>query len=160
MSTKDELNQQHLEIKKTITIDASPEVIFKALTNIDDLTQWFPDQGTFEAKVGGKMHFTFLADVHKMEKDRSLDGEVLELVRNKKLVHSFIPDDSYRPDDIRTLPTTVTWILEEIGKNKTQVTLIHSGFTKETPKHFKEATGGWSYFTTRLIKYCKKISKP
>jgi uncharacterized protein YndB with AHSA1/START domain len=44
MSTKDELNQQHLEIKKTITIDASPEVIFKALTNIDDL--------------------------HKMEKDR------------------------------------------------------------------------------------------
>ena len=144
------------EIRKTIEIDAAPEVVFKALTNIDDLTQWFPDHGTFEPKVGGKMHFTFLADHHKMKTDNFLDGEILEFVKNKKLVCTFIPDDTYRPDGIRATPTMVTWNLEEISKNKTRVTLIHSGFTKEMSKHFKETTEGWNYFAGRLVEYCKK----
>ncbi|HEV2193762.1 MAG TPA: SRPBCC domain-containing protein [Nitrosopumilaceae archaeon] len=144
------------EIRKIIEIDASPEVVFKALTNIDELTQWFPDQGTFEARVGGKIHFTMLAKSHKqIDRDHFLEGEVLEIVPNKKLVYTFIPDDKYRPDSIRVPTTTVTWNLEEIGKNKTRVTLIHSGFTKEMSKQFKETIEGWNYFTARLVQYCK-----
>jgi uncharacterized protein YndB with AHSA1/START domain len=85
-----------------------------------------------------------------------LDGEILEYVPNKKLVYTFIPDNTYRPDAIRPPTTVVTWNIEEIGKNKTRVTLIHSGFTKEIPKQFKETTDGWNYFTARLVQYCKK----
>ena len=148
-----------MELKKIIEIDAPVHAVFNALTDSKELMQWFPDIGTFEPRVGGKMHFTFLAERHKEmggDKDHHLDGEVLEIVPNKKLVYTFIPDKDYRPDGIGSSPTRVTWSLEEMGKNRTKVTLVHSGFTNEMDKHFKDVTAGWSYFTGRLVEYCKK----
>jgi hypothetical protein len=56
---------------------------------------------------------------------------------------------------VRPKPTVVTWNLEEIGKNRTKVTLVHSGFTKDMDKHFKDVVAGWNYFTARLVEYCK-----
>lgn len=146
-----------MEIRKIIEIDAPAHVVFKALTDPKELTQWFPDSGIFEPRVGGKMHFTFLAEHHKemTDKDHHLDGEVLEIVPNKRLAYTFIPDETYRPDGVRAPPTIVTWSLEEMGKNKTRVTLVHSGFTKEMEKDFKETTAGWNYFAGRLVDYCK-----
>jgi len=146
-----------MELGKTIEIDAPAHAVFSALTDSKELTQWWPDIGTFEPRVGGKFHFTFLAERHKEmgDRDHRLDGEVLEIVPNKKLVYSFIPDEEYRPDGVRPKPTVVTWSLEEVGKNRTKVTLVHSGFTKEMDKHFKDVTAGWSYFTARLVEYCK-----
>jgi hypothetical protein len=47
------------EIKKSIVMDASPEVVFKAITDPDELTNWFPDQAILEPKVGGRMKFSF-----------------------------------------------------------------------------------------------------
>jgi uncharacterized protein YndB with AHSA1/START domain len=147
-----------MELRKTIEIDAPAPVVFSALTDSKELTQWWPDIGTFEPKVGGKFHFTFLAERHKEMpggKDHLLDGEVLEIVQNKKLVYTFIPDEDYRPDGVRAKPTVVTWSLEEIGKNRTKVTLVHTGFTKDMDKHFKDVNAGWAYFTARLVEYCK-----
>lgn len=146
-----------MELRKTIEIDAPVRVVFSALTDSKELTQWFPDMGTFEPRVGGKMHFTFLAERHKEmgDKDHKLDGEVLEIIPNKKLVYTFIPDNEYRPAGVRPKPTVVTWSLEEVGKNRTKVTLVHSGFTKDMDAHFKDVTAGWSYFTGRLVEYCK-----
>jgi uncharacterized protein YndB with AHSA1/START domain len=145
------------ELREIIEIDAPVHVVFSALTDQKELTQWWPDIGTFEPRVGGKFHFTFLAERHKEmgDKDHHLDGEVVEIVPNKKLVYTFIPDQEYRPDGVRPKPTVVTWSLEEVGKNRTKVTLVHSGFTKEMDKHFKDVTAGWSYFTGRLVEYCK-----
>ncbi|HUG96567.1 MAG TPA: SRPBCC domain-containing protein, partial [Nitrososphaera sp.] len=106
-----------MELGKTIEIDAPAHAVFSALTDSKELTQWWPDIGTFEPRVGGKFHFTFLAERHKEmgDRDHRLDGEVLEIVPNKKLVYSFIPDEEYRPDGVRPKPTVVTWSLEEVG---------------------------------------------
>ena len=145
------------DLRKTIEIDAPVRAVFSALTDQKELTHWWPDIGTFEPRVGGEFHFTFLAERHKEmgDKDHRLDGEVLEIVPNKKLVYTFIPDEEYRPDGVSPKPTVVTWSLEEVGKDRTKVTLVHSGFTKEMDKHFKDVTAGWSYFTARLVEYCK-----
>lgn len=147
-----------MELRKTIEIDAPVHAVFNALTDSKELTQWFPDIGTFEPKVGGKFHFTFLAERHKEmgDGDHRLDGEVLEIVPNKKLVYTFIPDEDYKPDGVRPKPTVVTWSLEEVGKNRTRVTLVHSGFAKGMEKHFQDVASGWTYFTARLAEYCKK----
>jgi uncharacterized protein YndB with AHSA1/START domain len=145
-----------MEIRKVIEIEAPIHMVFKALTVPEELTQWFPDKGTFEARVGGKMHFTFMAGRNQMDKDHHLDGEVLEIIPNKKLVYTFIPDVNYKPDGIRPQSTIVTWSLEEVGKDRTKVTLVHSGFTEDMEKHFKDTTAGWNYFTARLAEYCKK----
>ena len=52
MSTKEE--EQKEEIKKTIVIDASPELVFRAITDPNELTNWFPDQAILEPKVWEK----------------------------------------------------------------------------------------------------------
>jgi uncharacterized protein YndB with AHSA1/START domain len=55
MSSKDKQQaEKKIVIEKNIVIDASPEVVFKAITNQDELTNWFPDQAILEAKLGGK----------------------------------------------------------------------------------------------------------
>jgi uncharacterized protein YndB with AHSA1/START domain len=51
--------EETIEIRKSIIIDASPEVIFKAITDPNELTNWFPDQAILEPKIGGKMKFGF-----------------------------------------------------------------------------------------------------
>jgi uncharacterized protein YndB with AHSA1/START domain len=55
MSSKDKQQaEKKIVIEKNIVIDASPEVVSKAITNQDELTNWFPDQAILEAKLGGK----------------------------------------------------------------------------------------------------------
>jgi uncharacterized protein YndB with AHSA1/START domain len=59
MSSKDKQQTEEIVIEKNIVIDASPEVIFKAITDQEELTNWFPDQAIMEAKLGGKVKFLF-----------------------------------------------------------------------------------------------------
>jgi uncharacterized protein YndB with AHSA1/START domain len=56
MSTTEGKGQQEetIEIKKNIVIDASPEVVFKAITDPNELTNWFPDNAIFDGRIGGK----------------------------------------------------------------------------------------------------------
>ena len=151
MSTTQGKGQQQgtMEIKKIIVIDASPEVVFKAITDPNELTNWFPDNAIFDGRVGGKVRFTF----KKEDRDHSAEGTVKEFIPNKKVSYT------WQLNDTPGFPeTTVTWELEEIDGNKTRVELVHSGFTgKEEGKlSFTEHDKGWSYFLGRLQKYCEK----
>ena len=37
---KEQQQEEKVEIKKSVVIDASPEVVFKAITDPDELTNW------------------------------------------------------------------------------------------------------------------------
>ena len=94
MSTKrrkEEQREETIEIKKSITIDASPEVVFKAITNPQDLTHWFPDQAILEPKVGGKIRFTFYKQGNR--EHRSFDffpeGTIIEFIPNKRISYTW-----------------------------------------------------------------------
>jgi uncharacterized protein YndB with AHSA1/START domain len=148
------------DIKKIIEIDAPAEVVFNALIDPKELTQWFPDKAVFEPRVGEKMHLTFFPTQNR-NKESILNGEVIEFVPNKKLSYTFVPVESCAPgmpQDIKIKPTIVTWNIEEISKNKSRLTLTHSGFTKELDEMHKKTTAGWSYFVGRLEEYLKKKS--
>ena len=96
MSVKDEPQIQKLEVSKTITIEASPEVVFGALTRTEELTRWLQDEVTLELKVGGKVRFVTLRDKHpeyKLDKDYINDGIIKEFVPNKKLAYTWKFDD-------------------------------------------------------------------
>ncbi|HMK32302.1 MAG TPA: SRPBCC domain-containing protein [Nitrosopumilaceae archaeon] len=144
-----------LDIKKTIEIDASPKVVFQAISDPAELTNWFPDAAILEPKVGGKFRFSFFKDSDrrkKMDQDFFPEGKVLEFVPNKKLSYS------WQHKNVPDFPeTVVTWELEELGKNKTKLTLTHTGFTGgEGMKSSKEHDMGWTYFLGELVSYCKK----
>jgi uncharacterized protein YndB with AHSA1/START domain len=112
MPIKDEVKVRKPEIMKTIIIEALSDTVFKAITEQEELTQWFPDQAILEPKVLGKVRFTTLKEIHpewKLDRDYIMEGTIKEFVRNKKLSYSW----KYR--DTPDFPeTTVVWELVEI----------------------------------------------
>ena len=75
MSIRDEVKERQLEIRKTIIIEASSDTVFKAITEQEELTQWFPDQAILEPRVLGKVRFTTLKELHPEWKlDRNYQG--------------------------------------------------------------------------------------
>ncbi len=150
MSSKENQQQaQKIEIEKHIVINASQEVVFKAITDPKELTNWFPDQAVLEAKVGGKVKFSFYKDEGQHgDYSGAAEGTIIEFIPNKKVSYTWEKHNT--PDFPRTV---VTWELEEIDDGRTRINLLHTGF--ESGKLFKHDEG-WSYFLDRLRKYCEK----
>jgi uncharacterized protein YndB with AHSA1/START domain len=143
------------EIRKVVEIDASADVVFKAISDPNELTSWFPDAVILEPKVGGKTKFSFFKDSHKrrkkMDQDFSPEGKVLEFIPNKKLAYT------WQHKNVPNFPETiVTWELEQLGLNKTRVTLTHTGFADMEKKGIEDHNQGWSFFLGELVSYCKK----
>ena len=151
MSSKDkQQTEKKIVIEKNIVIDASPEVVFKAITDQEELTNWFPDQAILEPKLGGKVKFCFYEDKERKHGELECvpEGTIVKFIPNKKVSYT------WRQTNTPDFPNTVvTWELEEIAHNKTRVKLLHTGF--EPGKLFKHDEG-WSYFLDRLQSYCEK----
>src|SRR5919199_4175270 len=92
MSSKDKQQIEEIIIEKNIVIDASPEVVFKAITDQEELTNWFPDQAIMEAKLGGKVKFGFYKDKeHKQgEVECVPEGTIIEFIPNKKVSYTCV----------------------------------------------------------------------
>jgi uncharacterized protein YndB with AHSA1/START domain len=151
MSSKDRQQaEKKIVIEKNIVIDAPPEVVFKAITDQEELTNWFPDQAILEPKLGGRVKFSLYKDNEReyREFDFFPEGVITEFIPNKKVSYTW-----HEPNTPDFPSTVVTWELEEIAYNKTRVKLLHAGF--EPGKLFKHDEG-WSYFLNRLQSYCKK----
>jgi uncharacterized protein YndB with AHSA1/START domain len=72
-----------MEIRKNILIDASPEVVFKAIIDPNEFTNWFPDQVILEPKIGGKVKFSFYkTDTEYRQIDYFPEGTVTEFLPN------------------------------------------------------------------------------
>jgi len=147
--------EDKIEIKKSIVINASPEVVFRALTDPKELTNWFPDSAVFNGRIGGQVRFSFYKERSKdLDRDYSPEGIVKEFIPNKKVSYT------WQLKDMPEFPeTVVTWELEEIDHHKTKIELVHSGFTgKEGGKlSSKEHDQGWTYFLGRLKEYNEKM---
>jgi uncharacterized protein YndB with AHSA1/START domain len=90
MSKHGDHSHQNLIILKTIAVDASPEVVFKAITIPEELTNWFFDEVTFEPIVGSKVQFIKLKEKHpeyNLDKDYITFGTVKESIPNSKLAY-------------------------------------------------------------------------
>jgi uncharacterized protein YndB with AHSA1/START domain len=155
MSIRDEVKERQLEIRKTIIIEASSDTVFKAITEQEELTQWFPDQAILEPRVLGKVRFTTFKELHpewKQDRDYIMEGTIKEFIPNKKLSYIW----KYR--DTPDFPeTTVVWELVEIAPDKTRVDLTHSGFTGEEKglTSLESHNEGWTQMLNKLANYCK-----
>jgi uncharacterized protein YndB with AHSA1/START domain len=145
-----EQESEIMEIRKTVLIDASPEVVFNAIIDPNEFTNWFPDQVILEPKVGGKVKFSYYkADTEYRQIDYFPEGTVTEFLPNKRISYT------YREPNIASFPnTTVTWELEEIENDKTLLKLLHTGF--RVGEIFRKHDEGWSHFLVELKKYCQK----
>ena len=141
------------EIKKTIVINAPASVVFKALTDENDLIKWMPSEAKMDARIGGAYEFKY----HWAERnvDSTTRGEILELIPNRKLSYTW---DSSRRTEIETSSSPlqssiVTWTLEELSKTKTRVTLTHRGIAREMSQ---DSDRGWTHFIAQLARYSEE----
>jgi uncharacterized protein YndB with AHSA1/START domain len=111
-------------LKKEIVINAPVVKIYSPLITPEQLPQWFPNIVTIEPKIGGKISFRFLKESTQEDKDHEIVDEIVSFIPNKELSYTwnFTTKPEYNKNTIVTK-------LEQLDKDKTKLTLIHSGFT-------------------------------
>ncbi len=113
-----------MDIKKELVIDASVSRVYDAITDMKQISQWFPDVASLEPKIGGKIIFRFSSPSSNVSD--IIEGKIIEIEKNKKLAYA------WSHPDVPNFPLTkVSWNLEQVGKNKTKVVIVHSGFVDE-----------------------------
>lgn len=139
---------------KTITlrlkrfIKAPPEKIYKAFTDPDVYAAWLPPHGfvgkvhAMDARVGGKYRMSFYTANKTWE--NSFGGTYLELVPNKRIVHTdkFETDDPSMQSEMKV---TITLTPQEGG---TLVEILHEGIPN-TPGT-NGAPYGWAQSLDKL----------
>lgn len=125
--------------------DAPAEVLWRAITDRDQMVQWyFAEIDAFEAVVGFSTEFAIKVDgadiVHQWE--------IIDVVPPQRISHSWRFEDI--PGD-----GTVTWEIFERGSGST-LRLTNTGletFPQDNPLFTRESCeGGWRYFIGERLK--------
>ncbi|HMK25458.1 MAG TPA: SRPBCC domain-containing protein [Chitinophagaceae bacterium] len=127
------------------TYNAPVEKVWMAITNKDEMKQWYFDLAEFKPVVG--FEFQFTGEGHKGEKYLHL-CKITDVVVNKKLAYSW-RYDGYEGNSF------VTFELFEEG-GKTRLKLTHEGletFPKNNPDFAKKSfAGGWTHIVGKSLK--------
>jgi uncharacterized protein YndB with AHSA1/START domain len=129
-------------IKREVFIEALPGVVFKALTDEQELQVWFAKDAVSEPQVDGKYSTGW------KDKNGKLHGPttIKEIVENKKLVYDWVDETDGKVGDL------VTWELVRIGE-RTRVNFKHWGF--DPARYNKDYMQGWHAFILTLKDYCE-----
>lgn len=126
------------------TYDAPVQRVWRAITNKDEMKQWYFDLSEFRPEVGFEFTFTGCAE----EKEYVHLCKVTEVVEGRRIVYS------WRYDGYPGM-TYVTFDLREIG-DKTHLTLTHRGletFPQDIPDFAKQCFAeGWQHFIEVALK--------
>jgi uncharacterized protein YndB with AHSA1/START domain len=128
------------DLVKEITIDAPAEKVFAALTDPNQLTQWWGEDGSYrtehmtaDLRVGGKWRTT--GTTSKGEAF-AVEGEYRAIERPRLLEYTWKHDWGGRVEE----PTIVRFELTE-HNGSTHLQLIHSGFADVTSRN--DHNTGW-----------------
>jgi len=133
--------------------NAPIEKVWKAITDRDQMKEWYFELDEFKPEKGFKFQFTCedegIAYLHACE--------VLVSDPPNKLSYSWTYPE-YKGHSV------LTWELFKEGDNKTRLKLSHEGlesFPQENPNFRIESfTGGWSYFLNEALPaYVEQVAK-
>ena len=139
-------------IERDVVIEAPVEVVWRTITEPEQISQWFADRVELEAKPGGSGVFVF-------ENDEGATIHTAQLV-----VESVEPPTRFsfrwcHPADTQPAPDNsmlVEFTLTREGHERTRLRVTESGLDllswPETDKvqYAEEHRNGWSTFTDRL----------
>ena len=126
------------------TLEAPVELVWRCLTNKDDVHRWFFELNEFKPEVGFKFDF---AVEHEGMKFCHL-CRVTEVIPKKKLAFTW-RYDGHEGDSLVTLE-----LLAEGAKTKLKLTHVGLETFPKTPQFGrKNFESGWNFITTALKKY-------
>jgi uncharacterized protein YndB with AHSA1/START domain len=126
-------------IVEELTIEAAPQRVFRALTQQDEIVQWWSDEARVQPEVGSLGEFRFRPPAGVLQ------FEVAELDQDEN-VHWIS-----RQGPPHWAGTSVTWQLEP-APNGTKVVFTHEGFVKKD-EAYEQTRGNWDYFLASLKSY-------
>ena len=138
-------------IIREITVKATKERVYRAITDPKEITNWFPDSiedGTLE--VGQRPIFIFEGQGHK--------SRIYIEAANpfSYFAYRWVPGMSTVIDDVLSVANTLVEFLIEEMDSGTKVTVKESGFAslpaEVAEQCLKENSGGWEYMMDRLEK--------
>lgn len=132
-----------LEVRKRFEFDASPQRLWRALTDADELARWFPDRrADFRPEAGYQGEFVW----HPSESTAKCGGtsfavRVEEAEAPRRLVWSWAREGDTPFEKAYT--TRVEWTLTERSNGGTILELVESGFEKEADRAGNDS--GWDH---------------
>ncbi len=138
-------------IIREITVKATKERVYKAITDPKEIISWFPDAiegGTLE--VGQRPIFVFNNGEHKSQ-------TYIEAARPfEYFAYRWVPGAAGIVGDVLAVPNTlVEFHIEEV-EDGTKVTVKESGFASlpsaVAQESFNQNSGGWEHMMNRLEK--------
>ena len=140
------MSNNHSFVQQTVTIKSSPEAVFKALTQADELMRWFPTRVESDPRPGGKFKFTW--EFANANENGSQQGEYVEVMPNRKLSYTWTAEST------PPIPTLVTFNLSEAGE-ETIVTLDHASMQSgaDHEKLHDMHANQWGFFMMNLKGY-------
>jgi uncharacterized protein YndB with AHSA1/START domain len=134
------------KIEREVVIDAPVEVVWRTITEPDQITQWFADRVELDLKPGGRGFMGF----------GDQGGPVVVETVDPPTRFSFRWN---HPDTEEPAPQNsmlVEFILVPIGGERTRLKVAESGIERrswpdaEKERYAEEHRGGWSTFMDRL----------
>ena len=141
-------------IDRTIDIAASPDRVWRALTNAAELSTWFQVKIEGDITPGGQVWMTSEHPEHAVQR---WPVQIVELTRPRRVVWQWHPGavDPAR-DYARDPQTTVTFTLEP-SERGTRLTVSETGFDAipldRRAKAFADNSQGWAEVVGWLQKY-------
>ncbi len=136
-------------IELSITVRANSVELWHALTDKDELENWWGDGVVIEPKLGGRFQEKWEDD----EGNKQLASGKVLAIKNKKQITFSWTEKSWP----KTAFTECTFEVEEAGPGKSTLTVRHGGWEKlpealrkQALKDFKT---GWSYHLKELKEY-------
>lgn len=137
-------------IEKRVTISASQEAVFEAISDPHKIVHWFPNavEGTMEP--GADPTFDF-GEYGKTK------VHIVDSKPHSYFSFRWVPGSQHFLGDVMSVANTlVEFFIEPKDNSTVEVTVKESGFLSlpevDREQRFQDNTGGWDYMAGRLIK--------
>ena len=130
------------DIKLNITINASTQQVYEALTEEKQLKAWWTQDCSAKPEVGSKAEFEFKgADFYNVM-------EITRLEQNKLVEWKCV--EAGNESNKEWEGTSVIWEISD-DNGKTKLSMIHKDWKEET-ELFNRCTDGWNHYAGKSLK--------
>ncbi len=141
-----------LTIDRDIVIDAPAEVVWRVITEPDQIVRWFADRVELEVRPGATGHFVFVADEQGTEVMAALAVESVEPPHRFAFRWSTSADGTLEADNSVLVEFTLT--VEDGARTRLRVT--ETGLDRlawsddEKQRYVEDHRHGWAHHFGRL----------
>jgi uncharacterized protein YndB with AHSA1/START domain len=133
-------------IELTRTIDASPSIVFRALTDAGELVRWWPSSAESNARTGGGFSYRFEFD--DASRNHTYAGTYHDVIPNERISYPWQGGLGETRVDVSLRP----------AGNGTELTLVHSGWGAgdDWDEAVRIHEQGWAFFLDNLKAYLER----